>query len=251
MTDASTTTVTKSKVTALQVENDCPDRLQEIGRQIAARIEKIDKQIVQAENHSISINQLIAKAKELCDEGGFNAFQKKFFPDLGKSRFYELLAIGTNKKTVEEIRASNRLRVAKHRANKAATSNSVTVTEKSEPLDAPTDTDAAEATRTTTAPTKPPSLAKRMALVDFSATVRELVRVTSNKRAERFAQTSVTADDLARLGELLTDIANIKKFEAAKAPVTALPDNGDVSTEQTAEDMKANAALEASVDPVA
>ena len=133
MTDPAKTnsiaTVNEPKFTAEQIEKKCPEHLRKIGKQIAARLEKIDKQIVQAENHSISVNQLIAEAKTLCDEGGFNAFREKFFPNLGKSRVYELLAIGTGKKTVEEARASNRKRQAKHRANKAEASNSVTVTE--------------------------------------------------------------------------------------------------------------------------
>ena len=124
---------TEPKFTADQVEKKCPDRLRQIGKLITARLEKIDKQIKQAEDHFISVNQLIAQAKELCDEGGFNAFREKFFPNLGTSRVYELLAIASNKKTVEETRASNRLRVAKHRANKAEAPVSVTVTEKSKP----------------------------------------------------------------------------------------------------------------------
>ena len=127
------TTITETKFTAEQIETNCPDQLQRLGKEIAARIRKADKQLEQAENHAISVNQLIAEAKELCDGGGFHAFQKKFFPDLNKSRAYELLAIGTNKKSVEEIRADTRARVAKHRASKAAAPNSVTVTENAEP----------------------------------------------------------------------------------------------------------------------
>ena len=69
--------------------------------------------------------------KETCDESGFAAFQEKFFPNLGRSRTYELLAIGTGKKSVEEVRASTRERVARYRASKAA---SVTVTDNTKPL---------------------------------------------------------------------------------------------------------------------
>jgi hypothetical protein len=53
-----------------------------------------------------------ATAHGACDEGGFNAFRDKFFPSLGQSRVYELLAIGTGKKTVEETRADKRPRRA-------------------------------------------------------------------------------------------------------------------------------------------
>jgi hypothetical protein len=60
-----------------------------------------------------------------------------------------LLAIGTNKKSVQEIRAGNRGRVAKHRAKKAeASPNSVTVTENPEPVrpSVPTENGAVQAT---------------------------------------------------------------------------------------------------------
>jgi hypothetical protein len=242
------TASTAPKFTAEQIEMDCPDILQRIGDEIAVRAKKADKQIEQAENHAISVDKLIAQAQELCDDGGFNAFQKMFFPDLGKSRVYELLAIGTNKKSVEEIKASTRARVAKHRANKAAASVSVTVTEKSTPQTATAEAGVVQATRTTpvhiSTPTKPMSLAKKMALVAFSATVRDLVRVTSDKRAERFAEASVTADDLAKLGKFFIDLANIKRSAAVKpAPIMALPDNGTVPAEQSAGNMKANTAL--------
>ncbi len=123
----------REPITAEQIETNCPDHLQQLGNEIAARIRKANKQIEQARDHAISVNQLMAEAKELCDGGGFHAFQKKFFPDLSKSRVYELLAIGTDKKSVEEIRADTRVRVAKHRANRAAARNSVTVTENSGP----------------------------------------------------------------------------------------------------------------------
>src|SRR5262249_19834655 len=45
-----------------------------------------------------------------------DAFHEKFFSNLGRSRVYELLAIGTGKKTVEDVRKDNRERKAKQRA---------------------------------------------------------------------------------------------------------------------------------------
>jgi hypothetical protein len=59
---------------------------------------------------------------------GFEAFHSKFCPELGQSRTYELLAIAAGTKTVEQLRAETRERVARHRAEKAS-SVSVTVTE--------------------------------------------------------------------------------------------------------------------------
>src|SRR3954463_13547634 len=98
MSDASEViSLSKPKLTAEQVEAGCPHHLQQIGKEIAERVKKADKQVEQAQNHSISVERLIAQARELCDDGGFKAFQEKFFPNLGKSRIYELLAIGTNK----------------------------------------------------------------------------------------------------------------------------------------------------------
>ena len=60
-----------------------------------------------------------------CDKSGFKAFREKFFPDLGKSRFYELLQVATDKRSLREIRAITRERVARHRAIKAAASVTV------------------------------------------------------------------------------------------------------------------------------
>jgi hypothetical protein len=234
-------TTTKRKFTAADIEKDCPDRLQQMGKQIAARLEKIDKQIVQAENHSISVNQLITQAKELCDEGGFNAFREKFFPNLGKSRVYELLAIATNKKSVEEARASNRKRQAKHRANKAEAPNSVTVTENSEPeaLGAPTEAGTVETTSIASEQTPEPTKSRSSvnpgdeALMGFSSVVCRLIQITRNKKTGCFAKTSVTADDLERLGTFLIAIANFKKSQADKpARITARLDNGAASIGQ-------------------
>jgi hypothetical protein len=45
----------------------------------------------------------------------------------------------------------------------------------------------------------------------------------------------VAADILARLGQLLTDIANLKNSDAVKpTPIMALPDNGTAPVEQPA-----------------
>ena len=106
--------------------------LQDLER-IAAHSEKAQKCKDKADQHYTTVAQRLATAHGACEEGGFHAFRERFFPALGKSRVYELLAIGTNKKSDKEIKASTRARVAKHRANKAAASPSVTVTENSGP----------------------------------------------------------------------------------------------------------------------
>jgi hypothetical protein len=248
-------TTAEPKFTAEQVERKCPERLREIGKLIAARLEKIDKQIEQAENHSVSVNQLITQAKELCDEGGFEAFREKFFPNLGKSRVYELLAIGTGKKSIEEIKANTLARVKKHREKKADEAFSVTVTENSVPdaQGTPVEHGEIEAPSIASEPTPEPAKPRKgdqWALADFSRAVHELVDVIRNKNAEHFAKASVSVAEIAALGKFLTDVANLN-MSGADVPV--LPGNGAVSAEQSPEDMGANrplgsADLEADLD---
>jgi hypothetical protein len=51
---------------------------------------------------------------------------------------------------------------------------------------------------------------KDEALFGFSATVLDLIRRTGGQKLKRFAATAVKADDLAKLGKFLTDLANLK-----------------------------------------
>ena len=53
-------------------------------------------------------------------------------------------------------------------------------------------------------------------LLNFTARVLELLRLTDKRAAERFAKTAVKAVDLARLGRFLTDLADL--IEKTKAP---------------------------------
>jgi hypothetical protein len=139
------------KFTATHIEAGCPVRLQQIGREITERLKKAHKQTEIAGNHLIAVNKLVAEAKELCDGGGFNKFRELFCPQLGKSQAYALLAIAAGKKTLVEHRAAERERKQRTRATqRAATANSGTVPEKSEPLDAPTGAGTVEATNTAT-----------------------------------------------------------------------------------------------------
>jgi hypothetical protein len=190
-------------------------------------------------------------AKEACEPDGFDAFQERFFPKLARSRTYELLQIATGKKSIEEARASNRARVAKHRAGKFKAS--VTVTEKPalapEPQEAPTPTEPGNADATCTVteqtqdPTKPRCVAKLNdePLFDFSARVQDLIHRTAKHRPKRFSETSVSTDDLMKLGKFLTDLANLKKSDAVeRGRSCVLEGNGNVSPEHSAADMKAN-----------
>ncbi|SHG24186.1 hypothetical protein [Bradyrhizobium erythrophlei] len=90
-----------------------------------------------------------------------------------------------------------------------------------------------------------------VALADFTARVLDLITRTDKREAKRFAATAVPADDLAKLGKFLTDLANCKKSEAVEpAPITALPANGAVPVGQPAVKVE-HAAPEAGVDRVA
>jgi hypothetical protein len=112
------------QVTADQIEKDCPAQLSNLGKRIAAHLEKADKYDDKANNHRISAGQLLAEAKQACDDGGFTAFRERFCPNLGKSRAYELLAIASGKKSVEQVRGANAER--KRRQRDAASVRDVT-----------------------------------------------------------------------------------------------------------------------------
>lgn len=229
---------TEHKLTAAQVEEDCPQRLREIGKEIEAKLAKAEKYDGKANDMIASVRQLLTEAKELCDGDGFDAFKTKFCPSLGKSRAYEIHAITTGKKTIEEVRDDTRKRVAKHRANKGGPV-SVTVTEKSGPEAEGATTEAAPADAPSivpeqTPPAKPRSAvtSKDDALTGFTEKVCDLIRRTGGQKVERFAKTDVKADELAKLGKFLTDLADLKQRSAVRG-------NCSVSAEQSAEDMKA------------
>ena len=105
-------------ITAAEIAENCPARLTELGQRIAAHLEKAARCDQKANDHRISAGRLLAEAKKLCDEGGFAAFHERFCPNLGKSRTYELLAIASGRKSLEQSRAINAERNRKHRAEK-------------------------------------------------------------------------------------------------------------------------------------
>jgi hypothetical protein len=110
--------------------------LEPLGKRIIAHLErmrgyealaqqKAGIELKKAENNWITVTQLLAEAKGKCDKGGFKAFQKKYCPDLGRSRIYELLAIGTGKRSLEDSRAAKRMRMARSRSKVSATTADV------------------------------------------------------------------------------------------------------------------------------
>jgi hypothetical protein len=246
MTNASNDTdpVTEQKLTAEQINEDCPVMLEDWGKRIAAHADKARKCEEKAGQHYNSIAQLLAAAQRACNDGGFTAFRGRFLPELGKSRVYELLAIAKNKKSVEETKANTRERVAKHRANKAAGGVSATVTETPEPeaLGATTENGGPETS--SLVPEQVPEPPRSPSGVNprdytgskFNTYVLELDRITNKKPPERFADTAVPADILARLGQFLTDVADLKK--PSGSTLMPLASSGTVSSEQSTEEAK-------------
>jgi hypothetical protein len=61
---------------------------------------------------------------------------------------------------------------------------------------------------------------KNQALFDFTVRVRDLVRRIGMFRPEHFAGTKVAADDLAKVGKFLSDLATLKKDAFSKPTST-------------------------------
>lgn len=136
-------------ITAAQIGSDaCPAEVHRLGGSVAASLkkargylttaeQKAGVELRKAEGHWVAATKYLAAAKALCDSDGFAAFQKKYCPDLSRSRIYEMLAIGSGKTTVEEARGATRERVTRHRANRQAESVTSAVTDSTTPEVAP------------------------------------------------------------------------------------------------------------------
>jgi hypothetical protein len=68
---------------------------------------------------------MLADAKAQCKGTGFKVFKAKYCPNLGRSRIYEILAIGFGRKTVEETRAASNERKMKHRKASATVRSTI------------------------------------------------------------------------------------------------------------------------------
>ena len=95
------------------------DSLEQLGKEIVARIELAKKARDKADDHERAAGLRLIEAR---DKTGatFPDFLQKFCPNLKKSRAYQLIAIAGGKTTVEAERTKTAERVRKHRAAKAA-----------------------------------------------------------------------------------------------------------------------------------
>ena len=102
-------------------------RLVVIGKEIEVKLAKADTYDDKAADMMASVDVLLAEAESRCTDAAlFQRWKKTQCPSLGKSRAYELRAIASGKKSVEQSRAETRARVAKHRAKPVTERASVT-----------------------------------------------------------------------------------------------------------------------------
>ena len=126
-----------SLLTAAMIADNCPDKLADLGKRITVHLEKAAQCDKKADDHRASAGQYLLQAREACDEDGFDAFREKFCPELGRTSVYEMLAIATGKKSVEEVRASSAERSKKYRARKKVELAVRDVTDSEQPIPAP------------------------------------------------------------------------------------------------------------------
>jgi hypothetical protein len=220
-------------VTAAQIEAvGLPTRLLDISLEINAKLEEADKALEQAENHKITIHELLEEAKELCDAGGFKLFKEKFYPSLRKSRSYELLAIAAGRKTIEQTKTGSRERQTKHRAKtKAKLAEAKAKLAEIEKVEAerllttgksegPLVTDKAEHKAVT---------ASDIALHEFNGHVLRLLQMTNKAKPGRFTKTSVHAPDLLQLGRFLAEVADAMRVEVDASAETMKAEHANPS----------------------
>ena len=106
-------------------------KLDEIGKEITARIEKMraaestamDKagaELKRAEGHRIAIMERLKEARKHCRSlrVSFDDFKAKYAPDLGRSSIYKILAIADGRTTQELERRKERVKKRSQRAAK-------------------------------------------------------------------------------------------------------------------------------------
>ena len=171
-----------TKLTAAQIKRgkNLPPRLISIGREVEAKVSKFETYETKAADMAVSISCLLKEAADYCDRGGFNAFRKRHCPSLGRSRAYELLAIASGKKSIEQSKATGAARQAKHVAKLRAT---------------------AAAMRSSVSDGKS----------QFTQWVLHLILLTETAKPADFASTTARPDDLIKLGNFLAAVADSQR----------------------------------------
>jgi len=171
----------RMKLTAAQISKgkNLPARLISIGKEVEARVSRFHAYEAKASDMAVSISCLLKEAATFCDKGGFNAFRKRHCPSLGRSRAYELLAIASGKKSIEQSRAEGRARLERHVAKLRAT-----------------------------AATMQSSVNGQR---QFTGWVLELVLLTEAAKPADFASTTAGSDDLIKLSNFLAAVADSQR----------------------------------------
>jgi hypothetical protein len=124
----------------VRVKQQVIEELENLGKEIEARIAKLEKaQAAIAEksgrdvkdwiDHRDSIGKLLADARQKCKVAcvKFKEFQEKHAPGFGRTQLYELLRVGRGVLTIEDQRERERAKKqAQRAANKAAESSGTT-----------------------------------------------------------------------------------------------------------------------------
>ena len=131
---------------------------------------------------AVSISCLLKEAATFCDKRGFNAFRKRHCPSLGKSRAYELLAIATGKKSIEQSRAEGRARQERH----------------------------VKKLRATVAAMRGVPLADGKSS-QFTQWVLHLILLTETAKPVDFTNSTASSDDLIKLGNFLAAVADSQR----------------------------------------
>ena len=117
-----------AKFDAIQIQNGA---LEQEGKFIAAQIkamrgyeaaaeEKAGVEMKKALDHRTTVEERLAGVYAKCKADGIKAFRAMYAPDFGRTKLYQILAIGSGKTTREEIRTKER---DKKRAQRAAASS--------------------------------------------------------------------------------------------------------------------------------
>jgi hypothetical protein len=102
-------------------------QLKKVREYEAAANEKAGHELKKTDEFWVSLTQTLAEVKAKCSGMGFRTFKEMYCPDLSKSRIYQLLEIGTGKKTLAESRAEKRESVATSRAKAKVSTTEVHV----------------------------------------------------------------------------------------------------------------------------